>query len=393
MTFNTLVQGAWSLLLSLYSGRDDVVFGATRACRRSSVDGAESMVGLLINTLPVRVRVDGSASLRQWLNELRVQWVAMREHEHTPLTKVQLWSDVQAGKPLFETIVVLENSRLETTIERYGGAVRRLELRGITPYPLVLSGFAGPSLLIEFSYDRRRFEDAAMARVSRQLHTLLEGMAENSERTLDELPILSPSEARQLVVEWNNTAAPLPLEGCIPRLFEAQVERTPQATALVSGENRFTYHELNVRANRLGHYLRRLGVGPDTPVAICLERSAEMVIGLLAILKAGGAYVPLDPSYPGERLLFMLHDTGAHCFVDSAEFARPPPGPRSTDDLPGCRDRHARFAGRGEPLVSGDVGTPRVHHVHLRIDGNTQRGGDPAPGGRAPSVRGGLHAA
>ncbi len=313
VTFNTVLQGAWALLLSFYSGTEDVVFGATRACRRSSVPDADSVVGLLINTLPVRTRVKASVPLLSWLKELRSQWIALRAHEHSSLAQVQGWSDVPTGNPLFKSIVVFENSRLEATLEKQGTARagRQFYLRGITNYPLVLSGFFGPRVLIELTYDRRRIEDDTIARMRQHLRILLEGIAADPRRTLGELPILSPLERRQLAVEWNNTAAPLPQQDCIPRLFEAQVERTPQATALIFGGNHLTYDELNVRANRIAHCLRRLGVGPETPVAICLERSPELVIGLLGILKAGGAYVPLDPAYPKERLLFILRDTRA----------------------------------------------------------------------------------
>ena len=235
----------------------------------------------------------------------------MRAVEHTPLANVQGWSEVPAGRPLFESIVVFENSRLDAMRQGQGKAEaeRRFHLRGITNYPLVLSGFLGPRLLIELTYDRRRIEDHAADRIRQHLRTLLEEVAADPRRTLGAAPMSPAPERQQLVVAWSNRATPLPQADCIPRLFEAQVERTPQATALVSGEAGLTYHELNVRANQLGHHLHRLGVGPETPVAICVPRCPELVIGLLGIAKAGGAYVPLDPADPRERLLFMLRDT------------------------------------------------------------------------------------
>src|SRR5262249_17078324 len=161
VTFNTLLQGAWALLLSFYAGTEDVVFGATRACRRSSVAGAESIIGLLINTLPVRVRVPASASLIPWLKALRSQWVAMREYEHTSLAQVQSWSEVPTGKPLFESIVVFENFRLVAILREPGDAAtgRQFQLRGVTNYPLVLAGFFGRRVLIELTYDLRCFDE------------------------------------------------------------------------------------------------------------------------------------------------------------------------------------------------------------------------------------------
>ena len=173
----------------------------------------------------------------------------------------------------------------------------------------MISGVGGTSVLIELTYDRRRIADLAAAGMLRHLKSTLEGMIADPRRALGALPILAPAEGRQLIVEWNETASALPQHDSIPALFEAQAERTPSATALIFEKSRLTYHELNIRANRLAHRLRRLGVGPGTPVAICLERSFELVIGLLAITKAGGAYVPLDPAYPKERLRFILDDT------------------------------------------------------------------------------------
>src|SRR5262249_9500888 len=140
---------------------------------------------------------------------------------------------------------------------------------------------------------------------------LLEGMVSEPGRRVSELPLLTAAERHQLLVAWNATEADPPHDRCIHELFEAQVEKTPEAVAVVFEEQRLTYRQLNARANQLGHHLRSLGVGPEVLVGLCVERSLEMVVGLLGILKAGGAYVPLDPTYPEERLAFMLEDTGA----------------------------------------------------------------------------------
>ena len=317
VTLNTVLQGAWALLLSLYSGTDDVIFGATRACRRTSISGAESMVGLFINTLPVRVKCSGSASLSDWLGELRSQWLALREHEHTPLARVHGWSEVPAGEPLFESIVVFEKARLEASLrqQRPTWADRKVRLQGITNFPLVVAGFAGTRLLIELTYDRRRFADDAIGRIQHRLQTVLERMAAGAGRVVSALPLISPLEERRLVRDWNATATSIPRDTSIAMLFEAQAARTPGAVALVFGTRQWTYEELNVRANRLAHRLLEMGVGVETPVAICAERSPEMVAGILAILKAGGAYVPLDPTYPYERLRFIVRDTRAQVLL------------------------------------------------------------------------------
>jgi amino acid adenylation domain-containing protein len=229
LTFNTLVQGAWALLLSRYSGEDDVVFGATRACRRSSVEGAESMVGLLINTVPLRVQVPGEMPLLQWLEKLRSQWITLRDYEHTPLSEIGRWSDIPAGQPLFESILVFENYRLNSKLREQGGkwANREFRLLERTNYPLTVAGYLEPEFLLQIEYDRTRFDDATIARMLGHIQTLLEGMVTNPEQRLQDLPILTAAERHQLLVEWNNTQADYPQNSCIHHLFEAQVEQTP----------------------------------------------------------------------------------------------------------------------------------------------------------------------
>jgi len=321
ITLNTLVQGAWALLLSRYSGEEDVVFGATRACRRSTVKGAESMVGVFINTLPVRVRLSRQRLLLPWLKELRAAWLAIRDYEHTPLVKIQGWSDIPSGKPLFESIVLFENYVLNSTMRRtesephsgLGGTWENREFRLLeqTNYPLAVAAYLEPELLLQIAYARCRFNDTTIARMLGHLRTLLDSMVANPEQRLSDLPLLTEAERLTLLVEWNHTQTNSPQDACIHHLFEAQVERTPDAVAVVFEDSVLTYRELNCRANQLAHHLNQLGVGSEVLVGICVERSFEMVVGLLGILKAGGAYVPLDPEYPKSRLAFMLHDSRA----------------------------------------------------------------------------------
>ncbi len=322
ITLNTLVQGAWALLLSRYSGESDVVFGATRACRRSALKEAESMVGIFINTLPVRARVSPDMLLMPWLKELRAQWLAMRDYEHTPLLKVQGWSDIPSRKPLFDSILVFENYLLNSTLRSLGGSWEHREFQVLeqTNYPLAVIAYVEPELLLQIGYARCQFNDTTIVRMLEHLRTLLLSMVANPEQRLSDLPLLTQAERHQLLVEWNNTQVNYSKNACIHQLFEAQVERNPDAVAVVfvdalgaapGTEQQLTYRELNRRANRLAHYLQQMDVGPEVLVGICVERSLEMVVGLLGILKAGGAYVPLDPEYPMSRLDFMLQDTQA----------------------------------------------------------------------------------
>jgi hypothetical protein len=207
LTLNTLVQAAWAILLSRYSGQADVVFGAIRSCRRSTVEGVESMVGLFLNTLPVRVRVRPESPLLPWLAELRAQSIAVRSHQHTSLMQVQQWSDVPKGIPLFESIVVFENFLLHTTLRKQGGPWlnREFDLRRQPNYPLSLCLFAEPQLLVKIVYDRQRFDQASIERMAGHFVTLLEGIAADPHRSVSALPMLTDAERQQLLVAWNDT--------------------------------------------------------------------------------------------------------------------------------------------------------------------------------------------
>jgi amino acid adenylation domain-containing protein len=310
LTLNTLVQGAWAVLLSRYSVQEDVVFGATVTGRPTDLAGSGSMIGLFINTLPVRVRVCSEALLLPWLQELQIKQAEARQYEYSPLVQVQGWSDVPRGLPLFESLLVFENYPARTAIQEWSGSleIHHVRFMSSTHYPLTVVVVPGPKLRLRIEYQCHRFDTATITRMLGHLRTLLEGIVANPAQRLADLPMLTAAERQQLLVEWNNTSTAYPQDTCIHQLFEAQVARTPDAVAVVFEEEDLTYRELNIRANQLAHHLQALGVGPETLVGICAERSLEMVVGLLGILKAGGAYVPLDPTYPKERLAFMLSD-------------------------------------------------------------------------------------
>ncbi|MCI0428002.1 MAG: amino acid adenylation domain-containing protein, partial [Nitrospiraceae bacterium] len=332
LTLNTIVQGAWALLLSRYSGEEDIVFGVIRANRRSTIEGAEAMIGLFLNTLPLRVRVKPEAALIPWLREIRLRWMAMRGHEQTPLANVQTWSEVPAGSPLFQSTMMFENYDLNTELRKQRGAWsnRRFRVFSQTNYPIDLAAFDGTELRLTIDFDRGRIDDTAAERMIGHVRTLLEAMAVNPYQTLGELPLLTSAERQQLVVEWNQTAAEYPGNSCIHELFETQMERTPETIAVTFEGQHLSYRELNRRSNQLAHHLRELGVRPDVLVGIYAERSFEMVIGLLGILKAGGAYVPIDPTYPAERVVFMLNDASAPVMLAQANLIQTLPALKAT---------------------------------------------------------------
>ena len=310
LSLNTLVQSAWALLLSRYSGQEDVVFGATVAGRPTDLAGVESMIGLFINTLPVRVWVDPKALLIPWLQERQQQLVEARQYEYSPLVQVQGWSGVPRGLPLFESLLVFENYPARTSVQEWSNSleIHRARVVSRTHYPLTVVAVPGPELMLRIGYQCHRFDTATITRMLGHFQTLLEGMVTDPARRLVDLPILTRAERHQLLEEWNDSSLASPQDTSIHQLFEAQVARTPDAVAVVFEDQELTYQELNIRANQVAHYLQARGVGPEVLVGLYVERSLEMMVGLLGIIKAGGAYVPLDPAYPPERLTFMLRD-------------------------------------------------------------------------------------
>ncbi|MBX9256320.1 amino acid adenylation domain-containing protein, partial [Desmonostoc muscorum CCALA 125] len=309
LTVSNLVQATWALLLSRYSQETDVVFGATVSGRPPALVGVESMVGLFINTLPVRVQISDNTQLLSLLKDLQTQQVESEQFSYSSLVEIQALSDVPKGTSLFESIVVFENYPVDTAVLQRNDSFSISSFGAIeqTNYPVTILAACDEQLLLKVSYDTSRFEHGAISRMLGHFVTMLEAIVANPEQPISQLPVLTESEQRQLLVEWNDTQADYPRK-CIHQLFEEQVERTPDAVAVVFENQQLTYGELNSRANQLAHYLRLLGVSADVLVGICVERSIEMVVGLLGILKAGGAYVPLDPEYPTERLSFMLED-------------------------------------------------------------------------------------
>jgi amino acid adenylation domain-containing protein len=359
ITLNTIVQASWAILLSRYSGSADIAFGTTRACRHETLTGSESMIGLFINTLPMRVEVDPQRPLLELLTELRQQQIAFRPYEQTPLVKIQEWSEVPRGTSLFETALVFENYRFNDQFKKLEGQWEGRYVNSLEQphYPLALAAYSGRQLLLRLEYEGSRFDDASIERMLGHLTSLLEGMAEDLNRSVGQLSMLSATERRQLLFEWNQTAESYPSHVCLHQLFSEQAKRTPEATAVVFENEQRSFAELENHANQLAHYLRSRGVGPEVLVGVCMERSIELVVALLAILKAGGAYVPLDPGYPPERLSFMLADAGVKILLTQ----------RSLELDLGADDLERIFLGKDGQSFSSEPVTPPeydAHHEH-----------------------------
>ncbi|MEO0869870.1 MAG: AMP-binding protein, partial [Cyanobacteria bacterium J06642_11] len=317
-----LIHGAWAVLLSRYSGEEEIVYGNVVSGRPVDLAGAESMVGMFINTLPVRVKVDPEQPLVSWLKKLQVHLVEMRQYEHSPLVEVKKWSEVPQGVPLFESIIVFENYPVDRTIQEQETTLEVQNISAIerTNYPLTVIVEPAPELVLKIAYKCGCFMANTISRMLGHFQVLLQNMIAAPEMPLKNLPLLTQSEEHQLLREWNNTQIEYLQDQCIHQLFEAQVEKTPDAVAVVFENQQLTYYQLNQRANQLAHHLQSLEVGPEVLVGICVERSIEMVVGLLGILKAGGAYVPFDPNYPKDRLNYMLEDSAVKVLLIQQHF-------------------------------------------------------------------------
>jgi amino acid adenylation domain-containing protein/non-ribosomal peptide synthase protein (TIGR01720 family) len=343
MTFNTLVQAAWALVLSRYSGQVDVVFGNVVAGRPPELAGVERMIGLFINTLPVRVQVNDDEEVGAWLKQLQEQQIAQQSYEYSSLVQVQGWCEIPREHELFESLLVFENYPVQVALaERKSQSleVEAVQVVEQTNYPLTIlvvppgasqdrpgdprdrhdSLQSSQPLLLRVSYDCQRFERATIERLLLHMYNCLQQLVVSPEQKLAEISILTAREREQMLLEWNASTRLIPADLCMHQLFEQQVERTPDAIAVVLEEQQLTYQQLNDQANRLACCLRQEYIGPEGLVGVCMERSLELVVALLAILKAGGVYVPLDPLYPKERLKYLVEDAQIAVVISERSF-------------------------------------------------------------------------
>ncbi|MCG1043369.1 amino acid adenylation domain-containing protein [Mycetohabitans sp. B8] len=304
----SLCHLAWAQVLARASGHQQVVCGTVLFGRMQAGGGADCAMGLFINTLPLRVNLDGSVKTSVCATHARL--AALLEHEHASLALAQRCSSVPAGMPLFSALLNYRHNAMDLGERSILPGVELLHAQERDNYPIGLSvEDFGQALGLTAQIVQPLDPDRLCGYMQQALQSLAEALEATSEQPVRQLEVL-PSEERNLLLQtWNATQRDYPSHLCIHQLFEAQAERTPEAPALVFEEQTLSYTTLNTSANRLAHRLIELGVKPDTRVALCVERSPTMVVGLLAILKAGGAYVPLDPAYPPERLAYMVSDS------------------------------------------------------------------------------------
>ncbi len=321
LTAGTLLQGAWALLLHRYGGGDDVVLGAVSAGRPATLAGSESMLGVFVATLPVRVRVRSAAPAAAWLRELQARQAEARLHEHAPLARIQAWSELAPGRQLFDSLLVVENYPLAGALAAAGVAPEEIAASERNHYPVTLSAFPLEGLELRLNGREDRFDAPAASRLLVHFDRLLAGLAEAPDRPLADLPLLTGPELLQVAREWSRGEdEPWPVHRLHDLLAE-QARRTPQAVALSAEGEELTYGELVWRARALARRLAAAGAGPEERVGIFLDRSVEQILALLAVLESGAAYVPLEPSHPAERLRAVVEDAGLALVVSRESLA------------------------------------------------------------------------
>ncbi|MCF5710752.1 amino acid adenylation domain-containing protein, partial [Pseudomonas syringae] len=307
----SLYHLAWAQVLSKVTGKDEVIFGTVLMGRMQGGDGADRSLGMFINTLPLRAEL-GKQGVRNGVKQTHARLTALLGHEHAALVLAQRCSGVPAPTPLFSALLNYRHSDASSNAKGLGAWLDIERLKGTerTNYPLALSvDDQGQGFALTLTCPIDIGAERIAGYVQTALANLVKALEDAPSSALNTLPILPQDELQTLLVDFNATALDYPLEQTIHGLFEAQVERTPQAVAVMHGDVRLSYRELNNRANQMAHHLIELGIGPDDRVAICVERGLQMIVGLLATLKAGAGYVPLDPAYPVERLAYVLQDS------------------------------------------------------------------------------------
>ncbi len=323
ITLNTIVQGAWALLSAAYSGEDDILFGSTVSGRPADLPGVETMLGLFINTLPVRVSIDRNKTFLELLSGLQLQTAEARQFEYTPLVNIHSWSDVPGSMPLFNSLIVFENYPVNETLSESEGSLKITDVHSVTGtnYPITLVAAPAKNFFLEIAYETDKFTLPAIRQMLQHLENLLSIMVSRPAQPIGGIDLITENEKNQVLNTWNCKTTPFPGENTIHQLFEEQVKKHPDASAVNFENESLTYAQLNERANRLAHFLIKQGVRPETIIGLSFNRSVDTVVAVLAVLKAGGAYVPIDPEYPQERIEYMIADSGIRLLLTQKKIA------------------------------------------------------------------------
>ncbi|MBT9265316.1 amino acid adenylation domain-containing protein [Pseudomonas sp. MG-9] len=370
VTLNTVLQGAWGLLLQRYTGQDCVAFGATVAGRSAPLAGIEEQLGLFINTLPLICAPNPQQTVNQWLGDLQGQNLALRDFEHVPLYDIQGWAG-QQGSALFDSLLVFENFPVAEALKQ--GAPAGLSFSNLhnherTHYPLTLGVEIGATLTLDFGYDRARFSAGQVATLSANLQHLLMQLVVDAEAALGSLELLDAESQVSLLAVSQTPAVALQDSRLAHQQIAARAAAAPDALALRVDGQSLSYGQLNTQANRLAHRLIAHGAGPGTRVGLALNRGPQLIVSLLAVLKSGAAYVPLDPKYPAERLRYMIADSCLDVLLCEAGLLQDLPVPAVVrlvlDDSEGFAENDPLIQADAQDLAyviytSGSTGQPK----------------------------------
>lgn len=331
VTMNTVLQAAWALLLARHNGADDVVFGTTRRCRKSNVAGAEEMPGMFVNTVPMRARIPSGASLGQWLREIRDDWSSLRDFENTPLVLVQGWSEIPKGSRLFGTILNYLQPCWDLELKARGGEWENRDFRmfGQGGDYVTLDVYAGAAeLILRMPFDPEWMDEALVRAVLDQFAEILHQFVLHPDSDPRAIRLASEQEKARVLAFGDARRGLAPIDESLPALFRRQVAGNPEAIALVWKGKPVSYRELDERSNRLARALAQEGLGSGMVAGICLERSAQWIVAMLAVLKCGACVLPLDTEYPPSRVELLVRESGAflsltrtkhlHLFPDGA---------------------------------------------------------------------------
>lgn len=362
LSSSAMVQAAWGVVLASHERMDDVVFGATRACRRAGDADLSRLIGITLNTVPVRVRVEPDMTLLDLIRRQQAGWQAMREHQWTSLSGIRGVSELPREAEFFDTLVNFDVD-VNVQMREHSGAwrERQIYVYSDTPYPWVLTVLQREmGWLLRVSYDPTRFESRFVSRVLGHLEQVLRTMVSAPETRLGALDILTAEERADLTrMTQGDRSVPISMEPPVRR-FEAQVTKSPHAPALRFGGQTWTYQELDEQAEALARCLRVHSSGPDTLVGLCLGRTPRLVAAMLAVHKAGAAYVPLDPNYPRERLRAILGESRLGLLIVDEAGRRVLP-----DDMEGILqiDVENGASGPGTPPAARGVEPHHLSHV------------------------------
>ena len=316
ITMNSLLMGAWAVLLSHYTGKNDIVFGTTRSVRHWRKNGSND-TGLYINTLPMRIKIYPQENLSKFFTRIRNQWIKISDFEHSSLSDIHAWSQVKGGSPLFDIFFAYDYHSIDAALDGYKEKIScsNVSLLERTPASvfLTISGIDELSAVIE--YDRRRFDAGTIKQIMGHFTTFLGAISENTDPKLMDVSILTNQEKKEIAQRLNTHKAHIRPDTCIHHLIEIQASLNKDTIAVTDNKNSMTYGELNIYANQIANLLIKLGAIPEKKIVLMLEQDVHLIAIILGVLKSGSAYVPLDPDYPDERINYIIDDCSPEIII------------------------------------------------------------------------------